>query len=212
MAEGWAGQADVREPVESRLVRRTRAGGVVYHPSVVLDEAGQRSETSGSQHAAWQRWIAGEDCVGLSEEPLPVGELMAWAVRPASGALAVFVGTVRDHAEGRDGVERIDYEAYPEGATARLHAVVAEARRRFDGLERVVAVHRLGSLGVGEASVVVVVSAPHRRSALDALSWIIDTVKVAVPIWKREHWRDGVGWSPSASRLEDLPASPASSS
>jgi len=160
---------------------------------------------------SWQALIQGEDCVGLTEETLPVAELLDWAVRPDCGAVALFVGTVRDHAEGRDGVSAIDYEAYPEGATARLSAVVAEARRRFAGLGRVAALHRLGSLEVGEASVVVVVSSPHRREGLDALGWIIDTVKVAVPVWKREHWRGGVGWSPSAARLEDLPGPPATS-
>lgn len=153
----------------------------------------------------------GEDCVGLVEDVLPVAELQAWAVRPDCGAVALFVGTVRDHAEGREGVTRIDYEAYPEGATARLSAVVAEARRRFPGLGRVAALHRVGSLALGEASVVVVVSSPHRRAALDALGWVIDTVKVAVPIWKQEHWRDGVDWSPTATRLQDLPEHPAPS-
>lgn len=176
-----------------------------------VDLAVPSSGAPGIPPPAWQALVEGEDCVGLLQDTLPVAELMGWAVRPDCGAVALFVGTVRDHAEGREGVSRIDYEAYPEGATARLSAVVAEARRRFAGLGRVAAVHRLGSLEVGEASVVVVVSSPHRRAALDALGWIIDMVKVAVPVWKREHWRDGVDWSPSAATLEDVPAPPASS-
>lgn len=125
---------------------------------------------------------------GLVDEPIPTDELVAWATTPGSGAVVSFLGVVRDHAEGRDGVEAMTYEAYREPATARLAEVAAEARRRWPAVERVAVVHRLGELALSEASVAVVVSSPHRDAAFEAGRFCIDTLKETVPIWKKEHW------------------------
>lgn len=134
------------------------------------------------------------DWIACQDEPLPVAEAMAWAVLPGCGALSSFVGTVRDHAEGRTGVVRVHYEAYREQVVPKLADVAEAARRRWPAVGRLALVHRVGTLAVGEASVLVVVSAPHRAEAFDAARFCIDTLKAAVPIWKRETWEGGTGW------------------
>ncbi len=137
-------------------------------------------------------WIA------LTREPLLVAEATAWATTPGSGAVVTFLGVVRDHADGRDDVTGLSYEAYEEEAVGRLAAVATGARDRWPEAERIALVHRLGDLELSEASVLVVVSAPHRGVAFDAARFCIDTLKETVPIWKREHWSGGSEWSEAA--------------
>jgi molybdopterin synthase catalytic subunit len=142
----------------------------------------------------------GDDWVGLSAAPLPAAEAADWAVLPSCGAVVAFTGTSRDHsgtpgtADARTGVTVLEYEAYDEQVVPRLDAVVVELRRRWPDVGRVVLLHRTGPVPVGTASVVVVVSAPHRDHAFEAARFGIDTVKATVPIWKREIWRDGSAW------------------
>jgi molybdopterin synthase catalytic subunit len=136
--------------------------------------------------------------IGLTREALPVAEAADWATTPGSGAVVTFLGVVRDHADGRDGVTGLSYEAYEEEAAARLAAVAAGARGEWPEVERIALVHRLGDLQLSEASVLVVVSAPHRGVAFDAARFCIDTLKETVPIWKREHWTGGSAWSDAA--------------
>jgi molybdopterin synthase catalytic subunit len=145
-----------------------------------------------------------DDWVGLSAEPIPVGRAVAWAERPHCGAVVLFTGTVRDHAEGRPGVSALEYEAYSEEVLPRLTAIVAEARRRWADLGRVAVVHRVGSLSVGETSVLIVVSAPHRAEAFDAARFCIDTVKTTVPIWKRETWEGGSDWALCSHPVDEV--------
>lgn len=145
----------------------------------------------------------GDEWIGLLDVPLPVGDVSAWAALPDCGAVVVFTGTVRDHSAGRPGVSALDYEAYEDQATARISAIVGEARRRWPATRRVACLHRLGTLKVGEAAVVVAVSAPHRCDAFDAARWCIDTVKDSVPIWKRETWESGSDWGLCAERITD---------
>lgn len=140
----------------------------------------------------------GRDWIGMSDEVLPVGAAQTWAVEAACGAVVSFVGTVRDHAEGRPGVTAVDYEAYLEQVEPKLAEVAAHARKRWPELGRLVLLHRVGRLAVTEASVLVVVSAPHRAEAFEAARWAIDTVKTTVPIWKAEHWAGGVDWGTGA--------------
>ena len=130
----------------------------------------------------------GEDWVGLTADRLPTDQALAWAVRADCGAVVLFAGTVRDHAEGRDGVTELEYEAYDEQVEPRLAAVAAEARARWSGLGRIALLHRVGPLAVTDTSVVVVVSAAHRGEAFDAGRFCIDTLKASAPIWKKEHW------------------------
>ena len=117
----------------------------------------------------------------------------------------MFLGVVRDHSEGRDGVRGLTYEAYEEEAVATLAAVAAEARRRSGrSIERVALLHRIGDLALSEASVAVVVSSPHRAEAFEAARFCIDTLKETVPIWKREHWEGGSDWGTVASPVRSV--------
>lgn len=145
--------------------------------------------------------------VQLTSDSLDVGRLYDWAVRPDCGAVVVFSGTVRDHADGRDSVTHIDYEAYDEQAVVRLRRIADEARQRWHHLGRIALVHRTGVLTLGESSVVVVVSAPHRPEAFEAARFCIDTLKKSVPIWKREEWSDGSGWGTRSETIVDVPTS-----
>jgi len=142
-----------------------------------------------------------DDWIALSDRPLPLAEAQEWAIQPGCGAVVTFCGTVRDHAPGRPGVTALEYEAYDEQALARMGSIVAEARVRWPVLGRVALLHRTGHLGLGEVSVVVVVSAPHRQEAFAAAHWAIDTLKASVPIWKRECWADGSGWATGAQDI-----------
>ena len=137
---------------------------------------------------------SGEEWLALTHDPLPVQEALAWAVRPDCGAVVVFCGTVRDHAEGRVDVTGLEYEAYESQVVPRLGAIAAEVRSRWPETGRIALLHRVGALALTETSVVVVTSAPHRAEAFDAARFAIDTLKATVPIWKRESWRDGTDW------------------
>ncbi|MBA2724674.1 MAG: molybdenum cofactor biosynthesis protein MoaE, partial [Actinobacteria bacterium] len=122
---------------------------------------------------------------------------------PEHGGIAVFIGTVRSSAaaEGHDGddVIELDYEAHRELADERLEAICAKAGDRWD-VRSAVAIHRIGTCALGEPTVVIACGAPHRKDALEACRWIIDTVKSSVPIFKREVYEDGTAWvSPEAT-------------
>jgi molybdopterin synthase catalytic subunit len=138
---------------------------------------------------------AARDWIAVTVEPLPVDAATAWATTPASGAVVVFLGVVRDNSEGRAGVRGITYEAYEEEAGAKLAAVAAEARSRWPVVERLALLHRVGDLQLSDASVAVVASSPHRAEAFEAARFCIDTLKETVPIWKREHWEGGSDWA-----------------
>jgi molybdopterin synthase catalytic subunit len=148
----------------------------------------------------------GETWLGLSAAPLPVAEAVSWAVRPDCGGLVLFSGTARDHAEGRPGVERLEYEAYDAQVVPRLREVADEARVRWPVVSRIALLHRTGVLEVGDSAVVVVVSAPHRAQAFEAARFCIDTLKRSVPIWKRETWSDGESWGLEAQHIVDAGA------
>jgi molybdopterin synthase catalytic subunit len=143
----------------------------------------------------------GDDWLGLTDTTLPIGELYEWCVRPDCGAVVLFSGTARDHAEGRTDVRRLEYEAYDEMVVPKLGEIAAEARARWPMIGRLVLVHRVGSLELGESSVVAAVSAPHRAEAFAAARFAIDALKVSVPVWKREVWADGSEWATNAQQL-----------
>ncbi len=106
-----------------------------------------------------------------------------------AGAVCTFLGTVRELTGDRRTVA-LSYESYPEMALRKMAELEAEARRRWPVIELAI-LHRIGDLDLGEVSVVVAVSCPHRGDAFDACRWIIDTLKEVVPIWKQETWEDG---------------------
>jgi len=131
--------------------------------------------------------------VALERQPLDVGALLALVAHPGAGAESVFVGTVRDVHLGRS-VVRIDYEAYDAMALTEMRSVAWDVAERHAGA-RVAIAHRLGTLVVGEASVVIATSHAHRGPAIAACADTIEELKRRVPIWKREYFADGtVDW------------------
>lgn len=156
------------------------------------------------QSAGSERQPEGERWVRLTSDQLELGRAWQWVSCPQAGAVVVFAGTVRDHAEGRPGVIEVEYEAYLTQVEPRLEAIEASARKSWPELARVLLWHRFGTLGVGEVSVLVAVSAPHRAEAFAAARYCIDTLKKTVPIWKRERWSGGEDWGLDASELSEL--------
>ncbi len=131
--------------------------------------------------------------VRVTSDPLSVDEALAAVADPGAGGICVFVGTVRDQSKAGD-VTGLRYEAWDELAIARLHEIAAEMTSKWP-IRRVAILHRTGDLAVGEASVVVACSAPHRGDAFEACSHGIERLKEDVPIWKKEalvtgeaHW------------------------
>lgn len=122
----------------------------------------------------------------LVDNPLDIESLLAQTEDPDCGALVVFGGTVRLD----DGVQAIDYTAYAPLAEKALAEIEQETLQRFD-VRHCRLVHRSGLLQLGELSVLVVVRAGHRGPAFEAARWAIDTLKLRVPVWKEEHYRDG---------------------
>ena len=147
---------------------------------------------------------AGDSWFALTEAPLPIGELYEWAVRPDCGAVVLFSGTVRDHADGRTGVSLLEYEAYESQVVAKMEAIGAEARTRWPELGAFAILHRIGAMAVTESSVVVVASSPHRPMAFEAARFGIDALKATVPIWKREHHDGGVDWGLAATEVATI--------
>ena len=125
----------------------------------------------------------------IVERPLDPASLLREVESHASGAAVLFVGTVREVNDGR-AVRGIDYSAYGGMALRELQAIAAETVDRF-GTPHVVVEHRLGALGLGEASVAIAVSHERRAPAMDAARFVIEELKRRVPIWKREHYADG---------------------
>jgi molybdopterin synthase catalytic subunit len=122
--------------------------------------------------------------VRLSSEPLSVEDALAFIADPGAGGTCVFVGTVRDRSDAGD-VTGLHYEAWGDLATERLREIAAEMLDRWP-LRRVAILHRTGDLAVGDASVVVACSAPHRAEAFEACRHGIERLKEDVPIWKKE--------------------------
>jgi molybdopterin synthase catalytic subunit len=138
--------------------------------------------------------------VRLVREPIDVASLVGSSA--ADGAVALFLGVVRNENRGRE-VLRLEYEAYEEMALPLMEEIAAATALRFPVTD-VRLVHRLGCLEIGEASVAVAVTSPHRGEAFAACRYAIDSLKARVPIWKKERYADGSEW------LDEATARPAS--
>ena len=138
----------------------------------------------------------------ISESRLDIAGAIASVADEATGATAVFIGTVRAEAAVSENADKpvvkLEYEAHEAMAEERLREIAASARDQWS-LARVTAIHRTGSCDLGEPTVVVACSAPHRSAALEACHWIIDEIKKEVPIWKREVYADGSAWVEGSS-------------
>jgi len=173
------------------------------------------------------------DIVELTRAPIAREKLTAEVKAPRDGAVVVFEGIVRNHSRGprssdegsargqqlqSSPLERgeretlyLEYEAYEPMALGKMREIAAELRDKFP-IDRVAMVHRLGRLEIGETSVLIAVSSAHRAAAFEACRWAIDTLKRAVPIWKKEYFADGAVWAegevPSSAIAEPVRQKP----
>jgi molybdopterin synthase catalytic subunit len=131
------------------------------------------------------------DHVALTPDPLAPSRLIAEVTDSSAGGIAVFLGTTRAQtsADGKT-LLALDYDAYPEMAQKQLADLARRARDRWP-ISRLAIAHRTGRVLVGEPSVVIAVSTPHRAQAFEACKWLIDTLKSETAIWKKEIWQDG---------------------
>jgi len=178
------------------------------HPGLEPDRASVRAALN-QEFAGWESTVANGDEVAfippvsggthgvgvlfeLTDRPLDSRRMETAVTHKGAGAICTFTGVVRDSSRGRS-VTHLDYEAYGEMALAQMRRIGDEIAGRWPEA-RVAMAHRTGSLEIGEASVVVSVSCPHRAEAIAACKWGIDRLKESVPIWKKEHATDGTYW------------------
>jgi MoaE-MoaD fusion protein len=156
------------------------------------DEVAFLPPVSGGQQDTSQTAVEG-DIFQLVREPIRPRELIEGLKAPEDGALVVFDGFVRNNFKGGKTLY-LEYEAYEPMAYAKLREIGAEIRAKF-AIRRLAIVHRLGRLEIGETSVWIAVSSAHRGAAFDACRYAIDTLKRAVPIWKKEYFAGGAVWA-----------------
>ena len=135
--------------------------------------------------------------VTVGPDAIDGGALVAEVSRPDSGATVLFLGTVRDHSAGKQGVTRLEYEVFADRVEPKIEEIVGEAAARWPILSAVVE-HRSGTVDLGEASVAVAVACAHRSDAFEAARYLIDELKRRAPIWKKEFWPGGAEWSPGS--------------
>ena len=136
----------------------------------------------------------------LSEVPLSLDDAVREVASDDAGAIATFIGTTRSHARGR-AVIRLEYEAYEGMAEEVMAGIARELKTRYDLVEIAIH-HRVGTVGIGETSVVIAASAAHRGDALAACRDAIDTLKERVPLWKKELYEDGSAWIGSEAQYQ----------
>ena len=132
------------------------------------------------------------ELISITEKPIDVNKLLSDVSDQSSGASILFTGTVRDHNE-QDKVSKLHYEAYQEMAEKILQEIENEIHTKWK-INKFVAIHRTGTLKVGEVSVAIAVSAEHRKEAFEACKFGIDSIKEKVPIWKKEFAESGAEW------------------
>jgi molybdopterin synthase catalytic subunit len=130
--------------------------------------------------------------IKITEKPIDIQKVIDTASCLGAGAVNVFVGTVRNQANGKN-VVWLEYEAYETMAVGEIRKIIEDASHRWPLLGFAVS-HRIGTLKPGEVAVAVAVSTPHRKDSFDACEYIIDNVKMHVPIWKKEVFEDGEEW------------------
>jgi len=152
------------------------------------------------------------DLFRLTRDFIDMPGLIAHVRGPDDGAIVTFDGFVRNHSHNRETLY-LDYEAYESMAITKMEEIGAEIHAQFP-VHRVAIIHRLGRLQIGETSVFIAVSSPHRPAAFDACRYAIDTLKRTVPIWKKEYFVDGAVWAdgelpPVPSGQQGTPKPPA---
>jgi molybdopterin synthase catalytic subunit/molybdopterin converting factor small subunit len=175
--------------VWARLDLGAEPGGLMY--AVNREYVGRSHELQDGDEVALIPPVSGGAFL-VTAEPLDVARVVAEAANDEAGAVASFVGTVRRASRGRN-VQHLEYEAFEEMAEAMLMRL-GESLTEKHGLTAVAIHHRIGRVEIGEASVVIAVSSPHRASALDACREAIDTLKETIPLWKKEVYEGGEEW------------------
>ena len=175
--------------VWARLDLGAEPGGLMY--AVNREYVGRSHELQDGDEVALIPPVSGGAFL-VTAEPLDVARVVAEAANDEAGAVASFVGTVRRASRGRN-VQHLEYEAFEEMAEAMLMRL-GESLTETHGLTAVAIHHRIGRVEIGEASVVIAVSSPHRASALDACREAIDTLKETIPLWKKEVYEGGEEW------------------
>lgn len=165
------------------------------------DEVAFLPPVSGGQQAA-----VADDIFLLVREPIQSRELIESLKAPEDGAVVVFDGFVRDNFNGRRTLY-LEYEAYEPMAYAKMREIGAQIREKFK-IHRLAIIHRLGRLEIGDTSVLIAVSSPHRTAAFDACRYAIDTLKRAVPIWKKEYFAGGAVWAEGETPSQQAISSP----
>ena len=133
------------------------------------------------------------DWIQVAAEPLSERAVAEAVEEAGAGAIVVFSGVVRDQTGGRR-VKFLEYEAHALMAEAKMREIATAVRARWPAVKRIALVHRVGRLEIGESSVMIAVSSPHRRHAFEACHFAIDTLKETVPVWKKEYFEDGEVW------------------
>jgi len=136
---------------------------------------------------------AAGDIYRVVTEPLSPDSIAAEVDEPGAGGIVNFSGVVRNETGGRP-VKFLEYEAHAPMAEVKMREIGESLRARWSGVKRVAMLHRIGRLEIGEASVLIAVSAAHRGDAFEACRYAIDTLKRTVPVWKKEHFEDGEVW------------------
>ncbi len=136
---------------------------------------------------------AAGDIYRVVTEPLSPDSIAAEVDEPGAGGIVIFSGVVRNETDGRP-VKFLEYEAHAPMAEVKMREIGESLRARWSGVKRVAMLHRIGRLEIGEASVLIAVSAAHRGDAFEACRYAIDTLKRTVPVWKKEHFEDGEVW------------------
>lgn len=205
--------ASLRELSTDRCDLEVADGATVAEAWAALHERFPRIEphrpyvraARGGAYAGWDEPLAEGDVVAflppvsggagaarLTEEPIDVAALEASVAGPGHGALVTFVGRARNVADDGRTVVELDYEVYPEMASAVIDQIASEAEGQFGAA--VAVVHRFGMVPIGEAAVAIVTAARHRAEAYEANRFVIEAIKERLPIWKRERFVDGSEW------------------
>jgi molybdopterin converting factor subunit 1 len=187
LAEG-ATAADVWVVLRDRLGERP--GGLVL--AVNRRYAAEDTPLADGDEVALIPPVSGGSPVGLTAEPIDLTSVVAKVADERAGAIATFSGTTRVESRGRS-VRHLDYEAYAGMAEEIMTDLIEALKGKYDLCE-VAIVHRTGRVGIGETSVAIAVSAPHRGDALAACAEAIDTLKQTVPLWKKEAYEGGEEW------------------
>eukprot|EP00897_Mesotaenium_endlicherianum_P008783 jgi/Mesen1/7933/ME000422S07090 len=143
-----------------------------------------------------------QDLVEVTAEPLDLNKYVNWVHDNAAGGISTFTGTTRDSFDGKK-VVRLEYEAYVPMALSKLQETCQVARSKWP-LTKVAMAHRIGLVGVGEASVIIAVSSVHRKECIEACHFLIDELKANVPIWKKEVYEGGEVWKQNVEFNADI--------